>query len=216
MTDPTHRVGDADQNRELFLVGDLHLDHEAVLEYTDRPFASVAEMNRRLVDGWNAVVDPGDEVVFLGDLAVPSQPTTVRRWLGRLQGDVVFVAGDHDDAVGATGAVAPRAAYRFEAGGHRFYCVHDPAEASRVRSGGQPADDAPPADDPSPADGEWLVHGHHHDRRPERFPFVEPEARRVNVSVELLGYEPIPVSELIGYLEDGRRLLIRPDREDGE
>lgn len=176
-----------------YLVGDLHLDHDRVLEYTDRPFASVAEMNRALVDGWNAVVDPGDEVVFLGDLAVPSKPTTVRRWLDRLDGDVVFVAGDHDDGVRRTDAAASRAAYRFEAGGYRFYCVHDPAAA-------QPDDD------------EWVVHGHHHDMRPEEFPFVDPDAGRINVSVELLGYEPVPVEELVGYLDRRAGLRTRPDR----
>lgn len=175
-----------------FLVGDLHLDHERVLEYTDRPFASVAEMNRALVGGWNAAIDPGDEVVFLGDLAVPSEPTTVRRWLDRLEGDVVFVAGDHDAGVRRSADVPSRAAYRFEEGGHRFYCVHDPAEA-------QPGSD------------EWLVHGHHHDMRPDEFPFVDPDARRINVSVELLGYEPIPVPELVGYLDRRERLRTRPD-----
>lgn len=174
-----------------FLVGDLHLDHDRVLEYTDRPFASVAAMNRALVDNWNAVVDPGDEVVFLGDLAVPSEPTTVRRWLDRLAGEVVFVAGDHDDGVGRTEGVAARAAHRFEAGGHRFYCVHDPADA-------QPEPD------------EWLVHGHHHDRRVGEYPFLDPDARRINVSVELLDYEPIPVAELVGYLDRLRRMRTRP------
>lgn len=174
-----------------YLVGDLHLDHDRVLEYTDRPFASVAAMNRALVDNWNAVVGPDDEVVFLGDLAVPSEPTTVRRWLDRLAGEVVFVAGDHDDGVGRTDGVAARAGYRFEAGGHRFYCVHDPADA-------QPAAD------------EWLVHGHHHDRRIDEYPFLDPDARRINVSVELLGYEPIAVEELVGYLERRSRMRTRP------
>lgn len=175
-----------------YLLGDLHLDHDRVLEYTDRPFTSVAEMNRTLVDGWNAVVDPGDEVVFLGDLAVPSEPTTVRRWLDRLQGDIVFVAGDHDDGVGRTDGVASRAAHRFDARGYGFYCVHDPEAA-------QPAVD------------EWLVHGHHHDMRTDEYPFVDPDARRINVSVELLGYEPIPVAELVDYLDRLERLRARPD-----
>ena len=175
-----------------YLVSDLHLGHEDVFEYTDRPFGSVAEMNRRLLSGWNDAVGDGDEVVFLGDFAVPSEPTTIRRWLGQLAGDIVFVAGDHDDGVGRTRAVSARDAFEFAAGGYRFHCVHDPA-------------DAPPG-----WDG-WVVHGHHHDRRLREFPFLDPNARRINVSVELLGYEPIPVAELLEYVDRRRRFRRRPD-----
>lgn len=175
-----------------YLVADTHFDDPEVLEYTDRPFASVAGMNDALLAGWNRVVGADDEVVFLGDFAIPSEPTTVRRWLRRLDGDPVFVAGDHDAGARRSHAVDVREAYRFEAGGHEFHCVHDP-------------DDAPPD-----RDG-WLIHGHHHDVRPDEYPFVDPDARRVNVGVELLGYEPIPVGELVEYVYAGRRLRERPD-----
>jgi calcineurin-like phosphoesterase family protein len=174
-----------------YLIADLHLGHEAALEYADRPFASVAEMDERLVDGWNAVVEDDDEVLLLGDFAVPSEPTTVRRWLRRLRGEVVLVAGDHDAGARRCRAATVREASRFEAGGHRIRCVHDPEDAPADRDG-------------------WLVHGHHHDLRPEAFPFVDPEARRVNVSAELVGYEPLPVDELVDYLDAGRRLERRP------
>lgn len=191
-----------------YLAADLHLDHAGVLEYTDRPFGSVAEMNGRLVDGWNAVVGRDsalsererrdgaaerdrDEVIFVGDLAVPSEPTTVQRWLHRLRGDVVFVAGDHDDGARRSRTVSVCEAYHLEVDGHRLYCIHDP-------------DDAPPD-----RDG-WLVHGHHHDMRLEEYPFVDPERERVNVSIELLGYEPLPLEELVGYLDRRRRLRRRP------
>lgn len=176
----------------MYVAADLHLGHERVLEYTDRPFASVAEMNETLVANWNRVVDPDDEVVFVGDLAVPSEPTTVRRWLRQLNGDVVFVTGDHDDGVRRTRAVDGRQRYDFEAGGHRFVCVHDPE------------------DGPADHDG-WLIHGHHHDMRPAEFPFLDPEKRRINVSVELTGYEPVPVSELVERIKSGERLERRPD-----
>lgn len=175
-----------------YLVADTHFGDAEVLEYTDRPFGSVAEMNDALLAGWTRVVDEGDEVVFVGDFAVPSEPTTVRRWLNRVPGAVVFVAGDHDDGARRSHAVDVRKRYRFEAGGHALYCVHDPADA------------------PSDHDG-WVVHGHHHDMRPEEYPFVDPAVRRVNVGVELLGYEPIPVPELLEYVADGARLRRRPD-----
>ncbi|QLD85212.1 hypothetical protein HWV23_05565 [Natronomonas halophila] len=174
-----------------YLAADLHFDHGEVLEYTDRPFASVGEMNDRLLANWNRVVGPDDEVVYLGDLVVPSEPTTVRRWLRRLNGDITFVVGDHDEGVRRTRAVTARRQYRFEADGSGFLCIHDPADAPSERS-------------------DWLIHGHHHDMRPEEFPFVDPETRRSNVSVELTGYEPVPVAELVDYVRRRKRLRTRP------
>lgn len=175
-----------------YLAADCHFGHAEVLEYTDRPFASVGEMNETLLEKWNAAVDPDDEIIYLGDLAVPSEPTTVRRWLRRLHGDITFVVGDHDGGVRRSGAVTARREYRFEAGGRRFVCVHDPADASPDRE-------------------EWLLYGHHHDMRPTEFPFVDPENRRSNVSVELTGYEPVPVPELLEYVERGKHLRRRPE-----
>ena len=174
-----------------YLLADTHFGDADVLDYTGRSFGSVGAMNDALLAGWNRVVGASDEVLFVGDLAVPSEPTTVRRWLSRLRGDVTFVAGDHDDGARRSHAVDARESYRFEAGGRRFRCVHRP-------------DDAPPD-----RDG-WLVHGHHHDTRPEEYPFLDPDARRVNVGVELLGYEPLSLGELLDHVAAGRRLRERP------
>ena len=59
-----------------YLVADTHFGDPGPLEYADRPFGSVGAMNDALLAGWNRVVGAGDEVVFVGDLAVPSR----RRW----------------------------------------------------------------------------------------------------------------------------------------
>jgi calcineurin-like phosphoesterase family protein len=173
-----------------YLAADLHFDHSEVLDYTDRPFASVGEMNDRLLDNWNAVVDHNDQVIFLGDLVVPSEPTTVRRWLRRLNGEITFVIGDHDEGVRRTRAATARQEYRFEAGGYEFLCLHDPADAPPGRT-------------------DWLVHGHHHDMRPGEFPFIDPENSRSNVAVELTGYEPVPVAELVDHIQRRERLRTR-------
>jgi calcineurin-like phosphoesterase family protein len=178
-----------------YLLADTHFGDPDVLTYTGRPFGSVAEMNDALLAGWNDAVDADDTVVFVGDFTVPSEPTTVRRWLNRLRGELVFVAGDHDGGARRTRAVEVHASYPLEVGDRTLHCVHDPA-------------DAPPDHDG------WVVHGHHHDVRPDAYPFVDPHARRVNVGVELLDYRPIPLGELLGYLDRGDRLVER-SRQNG-
>lgn len=54
-----------------------------------------------------------------------------------------------------------------------------------------------------------MLHGHHHNNWPERYPFVNHEERRVNLSVEVLEYRPLSVDRLLTFLTVGRRF---PDR----
>ena len=52
---------------QVWFVGDTHFGHAGSISHTARPFASVDEMDRLLIEAWNAVVRPGDTVVHLGD-----------------------------------------------------------------------------------------------------------------------------------------------------
>lgn len=166
-----------------FVVSDLHLDHDNIIEYCDRPFESVAEMNERLVANWNETVAPGDLVVFLGDVTVPWADRDPADWFGSLHGEVVFVGGNHDDPA----ELEPLSSYRFAHGDREFYCTHWPENA------------------PDDWDG-WVLYGHHHNNDVERFPFLDPDRRRVNVSVELLGYAPLSLDRLGSLLDRGDRL----------
>jgi calcineurin-like phosphoesterase family protein len=76
-----------------YVVSDLHLDHRNIIDYCDRPFASVDEMNETLIENWNAVVDPGDEVLYGGDLTIRESAAALLDWLEELHGQIVFVSG---------------------------------------------------------------------------------------------------------------------------
>jgi calcineurin-like phosphoesterase family protein len=168
-----------------YVVSDTHFDHENIVDYCDRPFDDVEEMNAALVDRWNATVDEGEEVLFLGDFAPFADLGTFLRWFDELQGEVLFLPGDHDDVVpDRSEGLHLFERYSFEAGGHRFRCVHDPE------------------DGPGNFDG-WVLHGHHHDNWPDRFPLVNPGERLVNVSVELLDYRPLAVERLVELVDRG-------------
>ncbi|WP_267643703.1 metallophosphoesterase [Haloarchaeobius amylolyticus] len=174
-----------------YLVSDLHLDHGNIIEYCDRPFDSVEEMNETLVENWNTVVDPGDEVLFGGDLTISYDEGDLLHWLEALNGELVFLVGNHDGTVfDSLDGVGFFEHYQFEYGGHRFYAVHDPVDA--------------PPNVPG-----WVLHGHHHNNWPDEFPFVDPEERRVNFSVELLDYRPLAMETLVSYLADGTRYADR-------
>ncbi|MGM0122863.1 hypothetical protein IGI37_000229 [Enterococcus sp. AZ194] len=51
-----------------YFIADTHFYHEAVLEFSQRPFKDIEEMNTQLIKNWNSVVrSPKDEVYILGD-----------------------------------------------------------------------------------------------------------------------------------------------------
>lgn len=83
----------------IFFTADTHFGDHRTLNIHRRPFANVAEMDAALVAGWNAVVDPADEVWHLGDVA--RRPANVTALLARLNGNKHLLRGNNDPA--ATG-----------------------------------------------------------------------------------------------------------------
>ena len=51
----------------IYYIGDMHLGHENVIKYDNRPFATIEEMDATLIDNWNRVVTEEDHVYILGD-----------------------------------------------------------------------------------------------------------------------------------------------------
>ena len=53
-----------------WFTSDWHFGHRNVIDYCNRPFSSVEEMNDKLVELWNNTIKPEDEVWFLGDFSM--------------------------------------------------------------------------------------------------------------------------------------------------
>ena len=55
---------------KVYVTSDMHCGHSKIIEYCNRPFASVEEMNETLINNWNKKI-PDDGIVFdLGDFAI--------------------------------------------------------------------------------------------------------------------------------------------------
>lgn len=165
------------------VISDLHLDHENIIKYCNRPFESVESMNEVLVSNWNEEIDEDNEVLFLGDLTITWAGTSAKEWLDRLNGNVVFVRGNHDDSTD----IETRFRHQVDTEKYRFCCVHKPKHV------------------PGEWDG-WVISGHHHNNDMEEYPLINPSTRRINVSVELLEYRPIQVATLVELIERGGRV----------
>lgn len=80
--------------QDLYFTSDVHFGHANIIKYSNRPFASVDDMNEQLVDRWNKTVKKHDIVWSLGDFAfLPFERT--KEILGRLNGQIHMVLGNH-------------------------------------------------------------------------------------------------------------------------
>jgi len=159
--------------QQTFVISDLHLGHANSIARYKRPFFSgnVREMDRILIRNWNWTVKDSDTVFYLGDLSYMSE-VTPEEYLRQLSGDIVYIEGNHDPAI----AEMPHCLLTT----HRdvpYLLIHNPEEVT------------------SPFPG-WVVHGHVHNKDLSRYPFFDPETRRINVSAEMVGYRPISFDEI--------------------
>lgn len=79
----------------IFYTADLHIEHNNIIRLSNRPFETVEEMNRTLVENWNAVVGENDEVYILGDVLFKLN-TRSERYLGQMKGIKHLIVGNHD------------------------------------------------------------------------------------------------------------------------
>lgn len=84
-----------------FFISDLHFfcnsQTQAGVNYDNRPFANVEEMNDYILKRWNKKVTNGDTVYILGDIALRGKSDDLVSLVARLNGKKIFIVGNHDD-----------------------------------------------------------------------------------------------------------------------
>lgn len=79
----------------VYFIADLHLGHENIIRYCDRPFKTTDEMNRAIIKCWNNTVSRQDKVFVLGDFSLGTKEETIE-WGRSLQGSKTLILGNHD------------------------------------------------------------------------------------------------------------------------
>ena len=59
-----------------YFISDLHFGHFNIIRYDNRPFNSVDEMDKVLIDNWNSVVSDNDTVYILATRSYVNQQIT--------------------------------------------------------------------------------------------------------------------------------------------
>ena len=169
-----------------FFISDTHFGHANIIRMCERPFVSIEEMDRTLIENWNARVSPDDDVYHLGDFAYRAEKSCVN-YLKKLNGHIHLVIGNHDykqilkqpDALAmleeyleATTITLPHK--------RAFLCHYPLAE---------------------PPKHVWIIHGHVHNTTDvehyQTWPIIRTRERTLNASVEVNNYMPVTFDELL-------------------
>lgn len=165
---------------EIFLISDLHLGHANIIRYCARPFffSDTREMDHVLIKNWNYTISPANRVYYLGDLRYGQDDLSDEYYLNKLRGHITCIPGNHDPR---QSELSPMTILEHK--GLRFCLVHDPADAPEQFEG-------------------WVIHGHHHNNNLRKYPFMNFECRRVNVSAEVLGYVPVGLNHICSLIQE--------------
>lgn len=79
----------------IYFTADLHFGHKNIIRFDNRPFKSVEEMDRTLIERWNKKVTDEDTVYILGDISWYSDQKTCEIF-AKLRGKKILVMGNHD------------------------------------------------------------------------------------------------------------------------
>ena len=163
----------------IFFTSDSHFGDAPRLRIDRRPFASIGEMDRTIVERWNDVVGPEDEVWHLGDFAFGPPAERIAELLGALPGRKHLIIGNNDGpaTIEQPGWASVQHYAELTVEGKRLVLCHYPFRAWNKM--GQ---------------GVINLHGHSHGK-------LKAAPRQYDVGVDVWDFRPVPLATILG----GRR-----------
>ena len=116
----------------IYVISDLHLNHNQPFIYEPRGFTNVHDMTETLIDNYNEIITDKDIVYILGDCVLNSTPNEAVNYMCRLHGTKYLAIGNHDTEAKVTAYQAARVfkdiqlGYRLKYKKASFYLTHHP------------------------------------------------------------------------------------------
>lgn len=159
-----------------WVCADHHFGHQNIIKFTRddgtplRNFKSIEEHDETIIKNHNELVDPKDRVYLLGDICITRRSIST---LGRLNGRLVLVKGNHD--------IFRFSEYLPYVDDIRAYVVQKDKNHNKVIMSHVPIH-------PDCLDRFGVnIHGHLHYRQ------IDKDTRYICVSLEHTGFKPIEV-----------------------
>lgn len=170
-------------NKRIYLFSDTHFDHSNIIKYCNRPFHSAKQMNQELLLNWNNNIKDNEIVYFLGDMSYGRGRHPIDYWLGKLNGEISYIRGNHDtDTIIRAKVIQDRHGIKYD--NYEFLLMHDPHR-------------------PFGYEG-WIIHGDKHNNNMKEYPFINQKNKTINVCAELVDYTPVNIDRIISLIETGR------------
>lgn len=184
-----------------FVISDTHFWHDNIIKYCKRPFANSDEMNRAMIINWNGVVPVSGEVIHAGDFALGGDPEKALRILCELNGHIILIKGNHDFFHKKERNFWPHYQKFAQEQPEKLTIFDDPIIWKHWKTrGGEPTFDevfiSHYPTDIVPKNVPYHIHGHIHNNE------IAYNPCKFNVSVEVIGYTPMPLDDIINIFED--------------
>lgn len=172
-----------------YFTSDLHFGHKNIIRFCNRPFNDIDHMREMLIENWNSVVTPEDDVYHLGDFAFLNNDKT-REIISRLNGRKHAIWGNHDEGKNFNN-MGFASMYQYAelrlAKDIVVKLSHFPYEGDHEDQG-----ERYPELRPIRTDDKWLLHGHVHEIWQ-----IKPEERMINVGCDVWNYKPVSADRII-------------------
>jgi calcineurin-like phosphoesterase family protein len=166
---------------------DPHYGHANVIQYSNRPFADVEQMDNQLVYAYNQLIRPTDTVLWLGDCFL-STVDHAKQIMQRLNGTKVLVLGNHDRSAAAMtriGFALVTTEVTMNIADQKVRAFHRPYPGTPSHEDhGYPALPTAKPEAPVRQKHEFLLHGHTHSTNKVR-------DRMIHVGVDAWDYKPV-------------------------
>lgn len=160
----------------IFFTSDTHYAHAKIIEYCNRPFKDVQEMDEELISRHNSKVKPADTVYHLGDFALVKDISLIKGYVQKLNGQIHLIRGNHDDKreKGLRGFADVKHYKEITIGEQKIILMH---YAMKVWNKSHY--------------GSWQLHGHSHGSLPRDYTM-----KQLDVGVDCWNYAPISFEEV--------------------
>ena len=179
----------------VYFIADIHFGHENIIEMCNRPYYNVQEMNFDMIQKWNRKIKNNDTIYILGDMFFRCD--NYEYILSQLNGQKYLIVGNHD---GSWMTKVDMSKY--------FNSINTLLETSIGTVGATLCHY--PLVTWKHQQKTYMIHGHiHNDTDSEYWPFLCLNPRILNAGVEINGYEPVTLEELIKNNEEFKKRHVR-------
>lgn len=170
----------------IYFTSDFHFGHRNIIKFNDRPFNNIDEMNNKLIDNYNSIINNKDTVYILGDISFRISIEESNEYIKQLKGNKIIVYGNHDKNYNDNLFIKKTYFDVLKYNKQKFCLMHYPMLSW-----------------PGSHQGSIQLHGHIHGKYEENVKNRLNGIYRYDVGVDANNYYPVSIEQIISFFKDG-------------